>query len=97
LYRRVDFFFIDTSPFILRYYDKQNTWAHCTGGLLTQHWQDQLVVLEAALAASAAEWKVGAGCCTAAKALQAAVSPRLRLLSHLGAGRLVRQLAARAG
>ncbi|KAI3430746.1 hypothetical protein D9Q98_009158 [Chlorella vulgaris] len=58
---KVDFFFIDTSPFILRYYDKQNTWAHCTGGLLTQHWQDQLVVLEAALAASAAEWKIAVG------------------------------------
>ncbi|EFN52556.1 hypothetical protein CHLNCDRAFT_138537 [Chlorella variabilis] len=58
---KVQLFFVDTSPFILRYYDKSNSWSRCTGGLWTQSWEEQLLLLEQELAASMADWKLAVG------------------------------------
>jgi hypothetical protein len=60
---RVELFFIDTSPFLQRYYtnagDEDISWRLCPGGLMEQSWQAQLLELERHLNASTAEWKVG--------------------------------------
>ncbi|KAL4424678.1 hypothetical protein ABPG77_004485 [Micractinium sp. CCAP 211/92] len=55
----VQIFFIDTSPFIQRY--TKEKWAQCTGGILQQSWQAQLLELERRLNASTAEWKLAVG------------------------------------
>lgn len=33
MFGRVQLIFIDTNPFIKRYYDKNNEWSHCPGEL----------------------------------------------------------------
>lgn len=74
---RVELFFLDTSPFIQRYYNlsvvDQNeqeggandysdiSWRQCRGGLLEQSWEAQLLELERHLNASTAEWKLAVG------------------------------------
>lgn len=55
----VQIFFIDTSPFIQRYYKEK--WAHSQGGVLQQSWQAQLLELERRMNASTAEWKLAVG------------------------------------
>ncbi|KAK9918475.1 hypothetical protein WJX75_004346 [Coccomyxa subellipsoidea] len=52
----VDLFFIDTSPFVQKYYS--TPWANFTGGLTEQSWQRQLAQLEVNLMTSRAKWKV---------------------------------------
>lgn len=68
---RVELFFLDTSPFIQRYYNnsgaeeddenKDISWRLCPGGLMQQSWQAQLLELERRLNASTAEWKLAVG------------------------------------
>ena len=55
----VEFFFVDTSPFILDYRNK--SWAKYNGGILEQSWELQLKEVEARLASSSAVWKIMVG------------------------------------
>lgn len=52
----VEFFFIDTNPFVQKYYSKP--WANFSGGLMEQDWHRQLADLEEKLMASRAKWKI---------------------------------------
>lgn len=55
----VEFFFVDTSPFILEYHDR--SWAKYDGGILQQNWEVQIKEVEARLASSKALWKLMIG------------------------------------
>ena len=55
----VEFFFIDTSPFIAGLLNQ--SWAQYSGGLLQQDWEVQLKEFEQRLARSPAQWKVVVG------------------------------------
>ncbi|KAK9826179.1 hypothetical protein WJX81_004719 [Elliptochloris bilobata] len=56
---RVDLFFIDTSPFVQKYYDTE--WADRIGGLTEQSWREGLAELSTLLARSRADWKIVIG------------------------------------
>jgi tartrate-resistant acid phosphatase type 5 len=55
----VEFFFVDTSPFILDY--RNRSWAKYEGGILQQNWELQLKEVEARVASSKALWKIMVG------------------------------------
>lgn len=55
----VEFFFVDTSTFVLGY--RNASWAKYDGGILQQDWEAQLKEVESRLAASKALWKIMVG------------------------------------
>ncbi len=55
----VEFFFIDTSPFIVDYFNR--SWAKYSGGIIEQDFELQLKEIETRLTSSTALWKIVVG------------------------------------